>query len=189
MTNFVFRSIVCHFGVPIQIIMDNGIQFTGEKLREFFEDNGIKLSFAPMYHSQGNGQVEVTNRTIVSILKKKVGEPPGTWVDKIPETMWVYKTTVRTATSQTPYALTFGIEAVAPAELVWPTARIEQFQPKENDKAILLESEYRKERREEATLRDLTYKQKVARYHNESVPEKNLVSDDLVLRNAKVIGV
>lgn len=55
----------------IHIITDNGTQFIGRKLREFYVDSGIKLSFASVYHPQANGQVEVTNRTIVSILKER----------------------------------------------------------------------------------------------------------------------
>lgn len=57
---FVFMSIVCRFGVSIQIITDNKTQFTCKKLRKFCEDSGIKLSFVPVYHPQANGQVEVT---------------------------------------------------------------------------------------------------------------------------------
>lgn len=71
----------------------------------------------------------MTNRTIVLILKRKVGEYLDTWADKVPETMWAYRTTIRIPTGQTSFALAFGIEAVAPVELVWPTIRIEHFQP------------------------------------------------------------
>lgn len=103
--------------------------------------------------------------------------------------MWAYRTTIRTPTGQTPFTLVFEIEALAPAELVWPTARIKQFQPGANDRAILLEGEYREERREEATLRDLTYKRRVEKYHNERVAKMNLSPGDLVIRNAKVTDV
>lgn len=48
--NFVFCNIVCHFGILMQIIMDNNTQFLGKKLGRFYEDNKIKLSFASVYH-------------------------------------------------------------------------------------------------------------------------------------------
>lgn len=75
---FLFKNIICRFGVSLQIITDNRTQFTGKKVKKFCKDSGIKLSFALVYQPQANGQVEVTNRTITSILKKKVGDNPGT---------------------------------------------------------------------------------------------------------------
>lgn len=52
---FMLRSIVYRFGVPLQVISNNGTQFTDKKLRKLCEDNGIKLSFVPVYHPQANG--------------------------------------------------------------------------------------------------------------------------------------
>lgn len=62
--NFIFHNIIYHFGIPLQIIMDNGTHFIGKWLGKFCEDSGIKLSFAPMYHKQANGWVKVTNQTM-----------------------------------------------------------------------------------------------------------------------------
>lgn len=62
----------------MQIITNNGTQFVGKKLRKFCKENDeIKLTFAPVYHPQSNGQVEVINRTITTILKRKVRKNPG----------------------------------------------------------------------------------------------------------------
>lgn len=40
-----------------------------------------------------NGQTEVTNKTIVGILKKKVGKKKGSWVYNLPKILWAYTIT------------------------------------------------------------------------------------------------
>lgn len=71
---FIFCNIICHFGLQLQIISDNGTQFIGCKVRKFYEESNIKLIFVLVYHPHANKQVEVTNRTIAEILKRKVGK-------------------------------------------------------------------------------------------------------------------
>lgn len=115
------------------------MQFAGKAIKSFCKDSNIKLSFASVHHPQTNGQVEAVNKTIINILKRKTREDPKTWTDTMPEVLWVYHTTYRTATGQTPYKLAFGLEAVAPAELVWPTARIKYYNTEDNEEAMLLE--------------------------------------------------
>lgn len=97
---FVFKNIVCKFGVPIQIITDNETQFEGKSMRSFCKDSNIKLSFALVHHPQTNGQVEAVNKTIIKILKRKAGDEPKTWADSIPEVLWAYRTTYKTATAR-----------------------------------------------------------------------------------------
>lgn len=104
----------------MQFITDNGKQIKGKKLGNFCENNGIKLSFALVYHPQANRQVDVTNRTITTIIKRKAGDNLSRWADLVPEAMWAYKMIVRRPMGHPPCA--FGIGVVAPTELVWPTA-------------------------------------------------------------------
>jgi hypothetical protein len=73
--------------------------------------------FSSPGHPQANWQVEATNKTILKILKKKLGDRKGDWADDLPEVLWAYRTTRRTPTEETPYALAFGAEAIIPAEL------------------------------------------------------------------------
>ncbi|KAL8098862.1 hypothetical protein AgCh_031544 [Apium graveolens] len=58
-------AIVMRFGIPIVLISDNGSQFVGSDFEAYLKELGIRHKKASVAHPQGNGQVEVTNRTIL----------------------------------------------------------------------------------------------------------------------------
>ena len=52
--NFI-KSIVFRFGVPNNIITDNGTNFTSREFGDFCQELGIQLNFASVAHPQTNG--------------------------------------------------------------------------------------------------------------------------------------
>jgi transposase InsO family protein len=65
------KSIVCRFGVPNHIIMDNGTQFTSRIFQEYCEGIGIQLCFASVAHPRSNGQAKRANAEILRGLKTR----------------------------------------------------------------------------------------------------------------------
>ena len=59
--NFVWKNIVCRFGIPRTIISNNGRQFDSNRFRSFCSNLGIKNKYSSPRHPQANGQTEVTN--------------------------------------------------------------------------------------------------------------------------------
>ena len=53
--NFVWKNIVCRFGIPKTIISDNGRQFDNQKFRSFCSGLGIKNRYSSSGHPQANG--------------------------------------------------------------------------------------------------------------------------------------
>jgi IS30 family transposase len=72
--NFI-KSIVFHFGLPHNIITDNGTNFTLKEFKDYCEGLGIKLNFASVMHPQTNGQVEKANGLICNGIKKRLLAP------------------------------------------------------------------------------------------------------------------
>ncbi|KAK4400259.1 hypothetical protein Sango_1132000 [Sesamum angolense] len=85
---FLWRNIVCLFGIPRAIISDNGTQFSGKKFKEWCKGLAIKQFFTSVSNPQTNGQTEVTNRTILQHLKTRLGTAKGAWVDELPSVLW-----------------------------------------------------------------------------------------------------
>ena len=67
---FLWTYVITRFGVPHEIVTDNGPKFTSQNFKEFCKDWAIKLTFATPRHPQFNGQAEFTNKTVVNMLKK-----------------------------------------------------------------------------------------------------------------------
>ena len=53
---FIWESIICGFGIPHEIVLDNGTQFDNNEFRDFCDDLRIKKSFSSVDHPQTNSQ-------------------------------------------------------------------------------------------------------------------------------------
>ncbi|KAM2920795.1 hypothetical protein COP2_042612 [Malus domestica] len=122
--DFVEEHIVTRFGVPEMIITDNGIIFTAERFREYTASLKIWLEQSTPYYPQVNGQAEASNKVLIGILEKIIKKRPDMWHLKLNEALWAYRTSLRSATGTTPYALTYGHDAVLLVELSINSLRI-----------------------------------------------------------------
>ena len=180
--NFVWRAIICRFGIPRALVSDNGKQFDNTKFRNFCAELGIKNYFSSLAHPQSNGQAEVTIRTLKAALKTKLEDLKGNWVEYLPEVLWAYRTTQKSATRETPFALAFGTEAVAPVEVGIKSPRVELASEEQNDEALRLNLELLDEKREQVQQRTKEYQRKTARYYNQRVKPRRYEPGDLVLK-------
>jgi ribonuclease HI/transposase InsO family protein len=117
------RSIVCRFGVPNQVITDNGTQFTSQYFQEYCEDMGIQLCFASVTHPRSNGQVERANAEILRGLKIRtycdLEKHGARWIEELPSVLWGNRATPSRATGETPFFLVYGAEACLPRRSPW----------------------------------------------------------------------
>jgi hypothetical protein len=115
---FFWQNIVCRFGVPSELTVDNGKQLDSQDFRDFCLSIGTKLAFASVYHPQSNGVVERANDKIFTTIKKRhLDDKKGKWVDQLPEVVWALNTTECWATGFTHFRLLHGSEAMTPQEI------------------------------------------------------------------------
>ena len=72
--SFVWKNIISRFGLPKVLITDNGKQFDCDLFRDFCEGHSIENHYSSHVHPQANGQVEVTNRTLLNALKNRLND-------------------------------------------------------------------------------------------------------------------
>ncbi|GKV47960.1 hypothetical protein SLEP1_g54808 [Rubroshorea leprosula] len=186
--NFVFSSIISRYGIPNQIVADNGTQFNCSSFRDFCSSYGIKLQFTSVYHPESNGMVESVNKCILEGIRSRLEQHKAKWADELNNVLWAYRTTSRTATGETPYHLTFGTEAVIPIEIGVPSFRVTHFDEGRNGQLLWENLDLLAEVKEEARLRTLVYKQKLANFYNKRVRPRTFKIGDLVLRKAGLTG-
>ena len=157
-------------------------QFDNAKFRDFCAKLRIKNYYLSPAHPQSNGQAEVTIRTLKAALKTKLEKLKGNWVEYLPEVLWAYRTTRKSATQETPFTLAFGTEAVAPVEVGLKSPRIELASVEHNDEALRLNSDLLDEKREQVLKRMKDYQRKTVRYYNQKVEPRSYKPGDLVLK-------
>uniref|UniRef100_A0A803QH24 Integrase catalytic domain-containing protein n=1 Tax=Cannabis sativa TaxID=3483 RepID=A0A803QH24_CANSA len=175
-------ELMIEFGVPKEIVTDNGSQFVSLEFQNFCREWGIQLSFSTPRYPQANGQAESTNKIVVNTLKKRLEKAKEMWADELPGVLRSYRTTAKTSTGETPFSLTFGTEAVIPAETGIPTSRYEHLTDDQNWKSMNLELDSLDEKREKALIKAATFQQKVAQHFNKNIRARTFKEGDWVLR-------
>ena len=183
--NFVWRNIICRFGIPRVLVSDNGKQFDNSAFRGFCSKLGIKNYYSSPAHPQANGQVEVMNRSLLKIIKTRLDGAKGIWPDELPSILWAYQTTARNPTGETPFRLAYGSDAVIPAEVGLTSYRMGNYTEGKNE-AIRLQLDLVDEVRVVAEQRLARYQNLMAKHYNSNVRYRDFQVGDLVLR--KVMG-
>lgn len=183
---FVWKNIVTRFGVPRTLIFDNGLQFDSREFKRYCGELGITNRYSTPAYPQGNGQAEAVNKVIVNRLKKRLDNAKGKWVEELLYVLWTYSTTPRRSTRETPFSMTYGVEAVIPLEISLPTLRTSSFCPDMNDDLLEKNLDLIEKKRENAMVQLAYYQHKLKRGYNANVKARPLAPRDLVLR--KVIG-
>ena len=137
--SFVWRCIICRFGIPRVLVSNNGKQFDNDAFRDFCSQLGIRNHYSSPAHPQANGQVEVTSQSLLKIIKTRLKGPKGIWPEELPSVLWACRTMARTPTGETPFRLTYGNEAVIPAEVGLTSYRVDSHNEARNDEAIRLQ--------------------------------------------------
>lgn len=116
-----FREMFSVFGLPDEIVSDNGPPFNSFDFKEFCDSNGIELSHSPPYHPQSNGEAEVAVRVAKQTLKKMIidASTKTTPIElKLAQFLLKYRTTPTIATGKTPVSLLFNFKPKAKLDLV-----------------------------------------------------------------------
>jgi transposase InsO family protein len=115
---FFWQNIVCRFGVPSELTVNNGKQFDNQDFRDFCFSIGTKHVFASVYHPQSNNVVQRANGKIFTTIKKRLlDDKKGKWANQLPEVVWALNTTECQATGFTPFRLLYGSEAMTSQEI------------------------------------------------------------------------
>ncbi|XP_030939746.1 uncharacterized protein LOC115964608 [Quercus lobata] len=78
------------YGIPRVLVPDNGKQFDNSAFRDFCSELGIKNHYSSPAHPQANGQVEVTNQSLLKIIKNRLEGAKGIWPEELLSILWAF---------------------------------------------------------------------------------------------------
>ncbi|MCO5597162.1 hypothetical protein L7F22_051238 [Adiantum nelumboides] len=121
---FVYEEICNKFGVPLELLLDQGPGFRAELLDFLCEKMKITRRFTNPYYPQCNGLNERFNGELVQILSKVREHQGKNWDLELPSVLWAYRTAVKTGIGFTPFHLVYGKEALLPVEVEIPAIKM-----------------------------------------------------------------
>ncbi|GJY34755.1 reverse transcriptase domain-containing protein [Tanacetum coccineum] len=91
------------------------------------------------------------------------------WIEELPHVLWAHCTMIKSSNGETPFSLTYGTEAVIPAEIGMPTLRTAEIDQAKNNEALGINLDLIEERREQAAIQEAKSKKKMEKYYNSRV--------------------
>jgi hypothetical protein len=124
-------ELVHRYGLPHHIITDLGTNFNNHRFWEYCENSGINVWYVLVAHPRANRQVERTNGMVLNALKKRLHDAANTKggkrIKELPNAHYRLRTQPTNPTGQLPYFLVYGSEDILPADVMWESPAVEQY--------------------------------------------------------------
>ncbi len=111
------------------IVTDQGTHFINDAIRYLTNHFIFKHTSFIIYHPQGNGQAESTNKVFGTLLSKLVIENKNDWDENLSIDLFSYKNAYKVGTSHTPFQLVYGLHPLLPTEYLLPSRLVDNKYP------------------------------------------------------------
>ncbi len=126
------KFLFARYGLPNTLLSDNGRNFTATDFFHFLAKNGVKHDRSPVYHPEGNGQLEVFHRLVKQGVE--TFQPGGKWDEKLATLVAQYRLSQRADGRESPAKLFLGWQPrrdFQPAGLPNQSTKATEEQPEE----------------------------------------------------------
>ena len=131
-TSAIFNRWICRYGLPLEIVTDQGREFCNKMSDELYQLLGTRHQTTTARHPQCNAAAEVCNKTIAKYLNSFVDVSTLDWELYLAPLMFCYNTSFHRSVKNSPYFLTYGLEPRLPS---FPTPDIRRTFYGESDAA------------------------------------------------------
>ena len=104
------------FGCPVEIVTDNGTEFTSNMIKELLEYLKVFHITTSFYNPQANSKVERQHRTLKDILSKLVRENTASWDIHLNQALAAIRFNSNADTKFSPYYLLYSRDVILPVD-------------------------------------------------------------------------
>jgi hypothetical protein len=122
---FVFH-VVSRFGLPDSMIADRDPRWTSDFWRAVSAAIKTKMSLSSSHHPQHDGQTEIVNRQLETMLRAYVAKDHSDWSDWLKILEFAYNSSIHSSTGVMPFLLLYGFEPKAPLDFLLPKGTVPQ---------------------------------------------------------------
>ncbi|GJW22251.1 RNA-directed DNA polymerase [Tanacetum coccineum] len=116
--NLYFKEIVRLHGLPcFKWLVDRVAQLLSHFWVTLWRKMGTKLKFSTSSHPQTDGQTEVTNRTLGSLLRSLINTNLKQWEELLPQAEFAYNRAPNKTTGRSPFMVVYGLNPKTPLDL------------------------------------------------------------------------
>ena len=125
---WMMRDIIPRYGVPNELITDQGSQFVSKSFKEFCDKLGITHRRTSPFHPMTDGMVERFNRTFLNMVRNYVDEDQLNWDEHIPSILFAYRTASHDNIKVSPAEALQTRKLKLPIDLLYPSTLNEKGQ-------------------------------------------------------------
>jgi hypothetical protein len=107
-----------------KIVTDNAQDFKSMEMINFCQKYNIVLGHSTTYYPQGNGLVESSNKSLMTIIKKVLTENKKAWHIHLKYALWANRIGTKKSIGMSPFQLVYGTDVVLPINLSLPVMKL-----------------------------------------------------------------
>ena len=117
MADLFFKEVVRLHGIPKTIASDRDVKFLSHFWKVLWGKLGTKLLYSTTFHPQTDGQTEVVNRILGTLLRSVVGKNIRNWEECLPFVEFAYNRSIHSTTGYSPFELVYGFNPLTVLDL------------------------------------------------------------------------
>eukprot|EP00795_Rhopilema_esculentum_P005569 gene5569-9573_t len=114
-------KLISRFGVPEEILTDQGSNFMSKLLQEVYKMIGVKSIRTSPYHPETDGLCERFNGTLKNMLRKAATNDYPNWDKMLPYLLFAYHEVPGESTGFSPFELLYGRQVRGPLDILKET--------------------------------------------------------------------
>jgi len=113
-----FKEVMRLYGILRYIVFDRDTKFLSHFWVTLWKKVGTKLRYSTNYHPQTDGQTEVTNRTLGTLLRALINLQSTAWDLLLPHVEFAFNKAPNRTTGVSPFKIVYGLDPLGPLDLI-----------------------------------------------------------------------